>query len=76
MGTYIARRLLQTVPVLLFTAVALFAVLHLIPGDPVLAMFGGKAFVSQEMVEAKRAELGLDRPLYVQFVAWLAELRP
>lgn len=71
MATYIIRRLLEAIPVLLFIAVALFAVLHLVPGDPVLAMFGGKAFVSQDMVEAKRHELGLDRPLYVQFFAWL-----
>src|SRR5205823_6385329 len=50
-----------------------FVLLRLAPGDPVQMMLEG-ANVSQQVVEAERARLGLDRPLYVQFAKWFGAL--
>ena len=66
---FLARRLLLTVPVLLGVATLVFSLIHLIPGDPALAMLGETA--SQEDVDALRERLGLDRPLVAQYVAFL-----
>lgn len=67
------RRLLLTVPVLLGVATLVFSLLHLVPGDPALAMLGESASASD--VDELRGKLGLDRSLpaqYVQFVSGLA----
>ena len=66
MRTYILRRLAHTIPVLLGVATVVFLALRLIPGDPAVAMAGEKA--SPEMLEHMREELGLNRPLPVQYV--------
>jgi peptide/nickel transport system permease protein len=80
MGAYIRRRLLTTIPVLLGVSLVVFLMLHLLPGDPVLMMLtehrgGGAPTVSgsitQEMYDNMRHQLGLDRPLPVQFAAFL-----
>jgi peptide/nickel transport system permease protein len=67
---YLVRRLLLTVPVLLGVATLVFALIHFIPGDPAQAMLGEGA--SQQDIEQLRARLGLDRPLVVQYGAFLA----
>jgi ABC-type dipeptide/oligopeptide/nickel transport system permease component len=67
------RRLLLTVPVLLGVATLVFSLLHLVPGDPALAMLGESASASD--VGELRTRLGLDRSLpaqYVQFISGLA----
>jgi peptide/nickel transport system permease protein len=66
---FLARRLLLAIPVLLGVATLVFSLIHLIPGDPVQAMLGDAA--SPESVADMRGKLGLDRPLYVQYVAFL-----
>jgi peptide/nickel transport system permease protein len=66
---FLARRMLLAVPVLLGVATLVFALIHLIPGDPVQAMLGDAA--SPESVNELRGRLGLDRPLYVQYAAFL-----
>jgi ABC-type dipeptide/oligopeptide/nickel transport system permease component len=66
---FIARRLLLTVPVLAGVATLVFSLIHLVPGDPVQAMLGESA--SREDVVDLRHRLGLDRPLYVQYAAFL-----
>lgn len=71
---FTVRRLLLTVPVLLGVATLVFSLLHLVPGDPALAMLGESASASD--VDELRGKLGLNRPLpaqYVQFVAGLAQ---
>jgi ABC-type dipeptide/oligopeptide/nickel transport system permease component len=70
MGRYLVRRLLLTIPVLLGVATLVFALIHLVPGDPVQAMLGEGA--SQEEVVELRHRLGLDRPLVAQYRAFLA----
>jgi peptide/nickel transport system permease protein len=72
MGRYIVRRLLLTVPVLLGVATLVFALLHLVPGDPAEAMLG-EAAPSADLDEL-RTRLGLDRPLPVQYRDFLRGL--
>ncbi len=69
MARYIIKRLLHIIPVLLVVSLLVFMMLHLIPGDPVLNMLGLKA--PKEAVEATRAQLGLDQPLYVQYYRFI-----
>ncbi|HEV3217820.1 MAG TPA: nickel ABC transporter permease [Vicinamibacterales bacterium] len=66
---YFLRRLLLTIPVLVGVATLVFALIHFIPGDPAQAMLGEGA--SQEDVAQLRSRLGLDRPLIVQYGAFL-----
>ena len=70
---YVVNRLLLMVPTLFGVAVLVFILLRLAPGDPVQMMLEG-ANVTQQVVEAERARLGLDRPLYVQFAKWMGGL--
>ena len=72
MPRYLFRRLLLTIPVLLGVATLVFALIHLVPGDPVQSMLGDTA--SQEEVERLRHSLGLDRPLLVQYHSFLLGL--
>jgi peptide/nickel transport system permease protein len=69
MITYLIRRLLLTVPVLLGVATLVFSLIHLVPGDPAQAMLGEGA--SQEEVQKLRGQLGLDRPLLAQYRSFL-----
>ena len=69
---YIARRVLMTLPTLLLVAVAVFVMMRLIPGDPVLLMLGDSADAAQ--IAQARQQLGLDQGLPVQFMHWLARV--
>ena len=69
MRTYILRRLLQTVPVLLGVSVLAFAIMHVVPGDPVRLIAGPDA--PESVVARVRVELGLERPLHVQYLSFL-----
>jgi peptide/nickel transport system permease protein len=66
---YLARRLLGLAPVALGVATLTFALIHLVPGDPVVAMLGDNA--SPADVARLRERLGLDRPLWEQYGAFL-----
>ena len=67
---FLVRRLVLATPVLLGVATIVFALVHLIPGDPVQAMLGDAA--SPESVAELRGRLGLDRPLPAQYAAFLS----
>jgi len=69
---YLTRRLLLTIPVVLGVATLVFALIHLVPGDPAQAMLGEGA--SAEEVEQLRHKLGLDRPLLTQYESFLSGL--
>ncbi|HIQ06470.1 MAG TPA: ABC transporter permease, partial [Anaerolineae bacterium] len=69
MGQYILRRLLHMVPVLFGVSVLVFSFVHLIPGDPAVAMLGERA--SEENVTRIREQLGLDKPLYQQYLIFI-----
>ncbi|GMV09178.1 MAG TPA: ABC transporter permease [Gemmatimonadaceae bacterium] len=68
--TLVARRLAQALPLLLLISVVVFALLHAAPGGP-LAIFLENPNVRPEDIERLRRSLGLDRPLPVQYAAWL-----
>ena len=72
MSRYLLRRLLLLVPVLLGVSVVVFLVLHLAPGDPAEIMLGPQA--TQEDVSRLRVDLGLDEPLPLQYVRWMAHV--
>jgi peptide/nickel transport system permease protein len=69
---YLARRMLALVPVALGVATLTFAIIHLVPGDPVVAMLGESAAPTD--VVAMRHQMGLDRPLLGQYVSYLGGL--
>ena len=73
MRTYILKRVLLIVPTLLGVAAIVFLIMRVIPGDVALMILGGDegGGVDQQQVAALRERLGLDRPLIVQFGAWL-----
>ncbi len=66
---YVARRLLELIPVLLLIAAIVFAVLHVLPGDPVSLMLAGAegGVASPETIAQLRQQMGLDDPLLLQF---------
>jgi peptide/nickel transport system permease protein len=69
MVKFILGRLVATIPVLFILSIVIFLMLHLTPGDPVKLMLGEDA--TPEAVTALRANLGLDKPLPIQYLRWL-----
>ncbi len=69
---YLLRRLALTIPVLLGVSLVVFTIMHVIPGDPVQVMFAGTG-ATEEQLTAMRHALGLDRPLPVQYVDYVAK---
>jgi peptide/nickel transport system permease protein len=71
-GSAVLNRLIQIVPTFLLIAVVVFVLVHLLPGDPTSAILGDRA--TDEMVARLNAQLGLNRPLPVQFAFFLDRL--
>jgi ABC-type dipeptide/oligopeptide/nickel transport system permease component len=67
---FLGRRLVHTIPVIVGITVASFVLIHLVPGDPIRIMLGGKA--TKEHIQEVNHELNLDRPLPVQYVTFVA----
>src|SRR5438105_15020119 len=72
MWSYILRRLLFGIPTLLGVTVIVFTLLHLAPGDPVSAMVPSDAPL--ELVLMIKEQMGLDKPLPVQYWRWLTRV--
>jgi peptide/nickel transport system permease protein len=71
---FVVKRFLLMIPTIVGVAVIAFLLLRIVPGDVVEARFvatGQGAFISPEMMAQERARLGLDRPLWRQFVDWM-----
>lgn len=68
MRAYLVRRLLAAIPTLVVTALAVFLIIHLTPGDPASVMLGSDA--TPEQVAQLRQALGLDQPLLAQLLRW------
>lgn len=66
---HILTRLILMIPVIFFITVMVFTIMHLIPGDPAYVMLGEEA--SPKAVETLRKQLGLDRSIPVQYMAWM-----
>lgn len=71
-GTYIVKRLLVLIPVLLGMTIIVFSIIHAIPGDPAETILGEKA--TEQSKQALRDQLGLDKPWLEQYFAYLSEL--
>jgi peptide/nickel transport system permease protein len=70
---YIVKRLLLMIPTLLGVAVLIFFLMRVVPGDIVELRFAGEsAYAQKDNLEKERARLGLDQPLWRQFLAWIA----
>jgi peptide/nickel transport system permease protein len=71
-GRYIIHRLITLVPIMIGISILVFLILHLVPGDPVLNMLGTDA--TDENIKALTAQLGLDKPLPLQYLHWMGGL--
>ena len=71
---YIGKRLLQLIPVVLGITFLSFAMMRIAGSDAVMELYGDKGAVAQEIIDAKRAELGLDQPFLMQYGSWLKGL--
>lgn len=70
MATYILRRMIQTIGLLFLLSIILFALVNVAPGGP-LSAFGGRR-IRPEKIEILKRQFGLDQPLPIQYVYWLA----
>ncbi|SDC66279.1 ABC transporter permease [Streptomyces prasinopilosus] len=73
MGRYVARRLLQMIPVFIGTTLLIFLMMYALPGDPVRALYGEQS-VDVSQIAAIKAEYGLDKPLWQQYINYLTGL--
>jgi peptide/nickel transport system permease protein len=69
---FLVQRIIQLFPVLIGVSLVTFSILHLTPGDPVLLMLPPEA--EEHQIEELRRNLGLDRPLHIQYFCWLAKV--
>ncbi|MDN9009717.1 nickel ABC transporter permease [Brevibacillus laterosporus] len=75
MGWFIVKRLTSLLPILFGISLITFILLHLTPGDPAAAYLRASHIPpTDEAVASLRAELGLDKPLYIQYVNWLGKV--
>ncbi|PIC63616.1 peptide ABC transporter permease [Sporosarcina sp. P13] len=72
MKSYITRRLLQLIPVLLGMSIVVFAIIHAIPGDPATVILGDQA--TPEAVAELKAEMGLDKPITTQYATYVKDI--
>ncbi|WP_069815763.1 ABC transporter permease [Streptomyces sp. TP-A0874] len=73
MGRYVARRLLQMIPVFIGTTLMVFLMMYVLPGDPVRALWGEQT-IDPAQIAKIRGELGLDKPIFVQYFDYLVGL--
>lgn len=72
MGRYVSRRLLLLVVQVILVATVVFLLIRLVPGDPARAILGETA--KEDQIARVRSQLGIDRPIYEQYGAWLGRL--
>lgn len=72
MAQFIARRLISLIPVMLGVSIVVFALIRMIPGDPVIVMLGERARPAD--IERVREEMGFNRPVYVQYLEWMGRV--
>jgi peptide/nickel transport system permease protein len=70
LATFVVRRLILGIFVIVIVSVVVFLFIQIVPGDPLVAMLGQQA--TREQLEALRKELWLDRPIIVQYGHWLS----
>lgn len=72
MRKYIIKRILEAIAVIFAIVVITFIILNVIPGDPVVLMLGERA--NAETIEMVRHQMGLDQPLFIQFINYIKDL--
>ncbi len=70
MKKYVLHRFIQLIPVLIGITFLSFAMMRMAGSDAITELYGDKGAVSQEVIDAKRAELGLDKPFLTQYFSW------
>lgn len=73
MGFYIGRRLLQMVPTILLSSIFVFTMMNLVRGDAIDIYFGLSEGRTPEAEQALRVQLGIDKPVYLQYLTWLGK---
>ena len=71
MGKYVLRRIVQLIPVLIGITFLSFAMMRIAGSDAITEMYGNKGGVDQAIIDAARADLGLDKPFLTQYFSWL-----
>ena len=72
MAQYIVKRLLLAIPTIFIVSTIVFGLLRLIPGDIALQRLSQAGYVTDELLEKQRAELGIDRPVLEQYADWVS----
>src|SRR3982074_496305 len=73
MRRYVVGRLLFMIPTLIGVAILTFVIMRAVPGDIVALKYAGSP-VPQSVIDEERHQLGLDKPMWVQFTAWMGEI--
>ena len=71
MRKYVIQRFIQLIPVLIGSTLLSCAMMRMAGSDAITELYGDKGAVAQEVIDAKRAELGLDKPFMQQYFTWL-----
>lgn len=74
MTAFLGQRLIQMIPVVLMVTAVSFALIFVLPGDPAMLIIGDRSAGSPELYQSIRNDLGLDRPVYVQYFDWLGRV--
>lgn len=74
MARYLVKRILSALVTIWVTTIAVVLLIHLVPGDPVKIMFAQSQSTTPEQLETVRHNLGLDRPIYEQYVIYMGRL--
>src|SRR5258708_20750498 len=74
MGRYIIRRILQAIPLLFLLSLAMFGLIHLLPGGADAVLFNPRLTAAARA--ALRVRMGLDDPFYIQYVKWISAALP
>jgi peptide/nickel transport system permease protein len=70
--SYLLKRLLSAIPVLFIVSLLSFFFIHMVPGNPAIALLGPNATPNE--IESLKLEMGLDKPLPLQYAAWLGKM--
>ncbi len=76
MNNYLLRRFIVTIPTIIGITMLIFLVMRILPGDPVSVVFGQESFVTMSAADQERfrTDLGLNKPLYAQYLDWMVAI--
>ena len=74
MTTYILRRIIISLPIILGITIIVFLLANMMPGDAVMAMISSDTPLEDDLIKLRQGQLGLDLPLHIQYLRWLGNL--